>query len=120
MQLIIYVLCGILGLLFATLAKMNSVKKDFAVANKTFVLRKFFEDEMIAIGMSTIVIALMALALDEWVNIKPIFANYVKLIFAMGGAIGSWAFLLFLGKSKRYIRNVIDEKTNIADAKTTE
>jgi hypothetical protein len=115
--MIIYLLCGALGLLFVTLAKMSSVQKDFEVANQTFVLKKFFQREMTGIGMSLVFIAIMAFTVGEWVNFKPIFADYIKLIFVMGGAIGSWAFMLFLGKSKKYIRNVIDVKTNIADGK---
>jgi hypothetical protein len=42
----------------------------------------------------------------------------VTIIFALGGAIGSWAFLLFLGRSKKYIRGIVDLKTNIADGIT--
>ena len=67
--------------------------------------------------MSIIFILIMAFTLGEWVNIKPIFKDYIKVIFVMGGAIGSWAFMLVLGKSKTYIRGVIDVKTNIADKK---
>lgn len=112
-----YLLCGLLGLLFVTLAKMNSVQKDFEVANQTFVLKKFFEKEATGIAMSILVIIIMAVTVSEWIKVKPIFADYVKIIFVMGGAIGSWAFLLLLGKSKTYIRKIIDEKTNIADGK---
>ena len=115
--MIIYLLCGLLGLLFETLAKMSSVQKDFEVANKTFVIKKFFQREMTGIGMSVVFIIIMAFTVSEWVNYKAVFANYIKIIFTMGGAIGSWAFMLFLGKSKKYIRNVVDIKTNIADGK---
>lgn len=115
--MIMYLLSGLLGLLFVTLAKMSSIKKDFEVANQQFVLKKFFEHEYIAISMSIVVILLMAITMEEWVNIKPQFVDYVRIIFALGGAIGSWAFLLFLGKSKQYIRKIVDEKTNIADGK---
>lgn len=108
---------GLLGLIFVTLAKMQSVKKDFMVANKNFVVKKFLEDELIGISMSIVFVLLMALTIKEWVNIKPWAENYVTIIFAMGGAIGSWAFMLFLGKSKKYIRGVVDRKTDIADGK---
>jgi len=67
--------------------------------------------------MSIVVILLMAITMTEWVGIKPQFVDYVRIIFALGGAIGSWAFLLFLGKSKKYIRGIVDQKTNIADGK---
>lgn len=112
-----YLLAGLLGLLFVTLAKASSTKKDFEVANEIFVFKKFLANEAYAICMSVIVILLMAITINEWVDIKPQISDYVTIIFAMGGAIGSWAFLLVLGKSKKYIRKIVDEKTNIADGK---
>jgi len=110
-----YLIAGLLGLLFVTLAKMQGLKKDFRVANQPFVLKKFIDGEIVGIAMSLTVILLMAVTLDEWIQIKPEVEKFVTVIFALGGAIGSWAFLLFLGGSKKYIRKIIDEKTNIAD-----
>lgn len=111
----INLLAGLLGLIFMTLSKMQSVKKDFEVANQPFVIKKFFSGEIIAIAMSLTVILLMAITVNEWIHVKPQVENYVTIIFALGGAIGSWAFLLVLGTSRKYIRNIVDKKTNIAD-----
>jgi len=113
--MLLNIIAALLGLLFVTLAKMQSLKKDFAVANQPFVLSKFFAGEFIGILMSLIFIVLMAITVQEWVQVSKYVEIYLRIIFAMGGAIGSWAFLLFLGKSKKFIRNKIDEKTNIAD-----
>ena len=113
-----YLIAALLGLLFVILHKIQATKKDFNVANQPFVLKKFFEKEFVAILMSIIVIVLMAITVDEWMYVHPSVENYVTVIFALGGAIGSWAFLLFLGGSKKFIRQVIDKKTNIADAIT--
>jgi hypothetical protein len=110
------IIVALLGLFFVTLQKMQSVKKDFEVANKEFVLKKFFSSEIIGILMSLTAIAIMAFTVKEWIGIKPQFENYVTIIFAMGGAIGSWAFLLILGTSRKYIRKVVDEKTNELDS----
>ena len=109
------ILAALLGLLFVTLNKMQSCKKDFKVANEQFVLKKFLNDELIAILMSLTFIILMAITVKEWINVKPIVEDYVTVIFALGGAIGSYAFLVFLGGSKKYIRGIVDKKTNIAD-----
>lgn len=113
--MIMYLFAGILGLIFATLAKAQSTKKDFTVANETFVFQKFLKNEAIGISMSLIVILLMAITMSEWVKISPKVSDYVTIIFALGGAIGSWAFLLLLDSSKKRIRKIVDEKTNIAD-----
>ena len=102
---------GLLGLIFMTLSKMQSVKKDFDANKQPFVLKKFFSGEIIGIGMSFIVIILMAITVQEWVKVSPKVADYVTIIFALGGAIGSWAFLLLLGTSRKYIRKVIESKT---------
>jgi hypothetical protein len=108
-------LAALLGLIFVTLAKMSSTKKDFESAGHTFVTSKFLRDEFIGLMSSIAFILLMAVTVNEWVAISSKVAAFVTCIFGMGGAIGSWAFLLFLGKSKKYIRTVIDLKTNAFD-----
>lgn len=108
-------IAGLLGLIFMVLAKMQSTRKDFHVAGQPFSAKKYFEDEVIGIGMSLVVIVLMALSIKEWVTLSPKAADYVTIIFALGGALGSWAFLLFLGNSKKYIRKIVDIKTNVSD-----
>lgn len=110
-----YLLAGLLGLLFVTLAKMNGVKKDFDAAGHPFKASKFFRDEAIGICMSVVVILIMAITLREWGSSSEKIQKYIMCIFVLGGAIGSWAFSYFLGKSKKYIRTVIDLKTNIVD-----
>jgi len=109
--MLINISVALLGLLFVTLAKMQSVKKDFDAAKQVFVVKKFLKGESIAILMSVIVIVAMALTIEEWIKISPKFSDYVAIIFGLGGAIGSWAALLFIGKSKDYIRKVIEFKT---------
>ncbi len=116
----ILLLSGLLGMIFHLLAKMQTLRNDFKVANQEFVYSKFFKDESIAIASSIVFIVIMALVLPEILTLKPSVEDYVRILFVMGGALGSWAFGYFLGKSKKYIRNVIDIKTNIADGKTDE
>jgi len=114
--MLLNLIAGFLGLLFVALAKMSSLQKDFRVANQTFVFRKFVEGEIVGWLSSFAFILIMAVTLPEWISYKPQIENYIRLIFVMGGAIGSWAFMLFLGKSKKFIRNKIDDKTNELDS----
>ena len=109
--MIINIVVALLGLLFVTLAKAQSVKKDFDAAKQVFVVKKFLNGEAIAIAMSIVIIIIMALTVEEWIKVSPKVSDYVTIIFGLGGAIGSWAALLFLGKSKDYIRKVIEFKT---------
>lgn len=114
----ILLLSGLLGILFQVLAKMSSLKKDFEVANQAFVTKKFFQTEWVGWASSICFVLIMAITLPEIITYKPIVEQYVRILFVFGGAIGSWAFGYLLGKSRKYIRNVIDVKTNIADNKT--
>lgn len=116
----ILLLCGLLGMLFHIISKMQTLKNDFKVANEDFVISKFFKEEFIAMLSSVVFIVIMALVLPEILTFRPDIESYVRVLFVMGGALGSWTLGYFLGKSKKYIRNVIDVKTNIADAKTDE
>lgn len=113
--MIIYLLAGVLGLIFATLAKMSSIKKDFDASGHPFVVSKFIRDEFIGIGMSITFILIMAITINEWSTYSETVNKFIISLFVLGGAIGSWVFLLFLGKSKKYIRTVIDIKTNSFD-----
>jgi len=108
-----YLAAGLLGLLFATFAKANSLQKYFESVKQPFVWKKFFEKEAIGIAMSITFILLMAITAKEWMDIKPYVTKFVTITFALGGAIGSYVFLLFLGGSKKYIRGVI--KSKLAD-----
>lgn len=114
--MILNLFAGFLGWLFVALAKMSSLQKDFRVANQEFVFKKFIAGEWVGWVMSFVFILIMAITLPEWITIKPETENYIRILFVMGGAIGSWAFMLFLGKSKKFIRSKIDEKTNELDS----
>ncbi len=114
--MMINLIAGMLGWLFVALAKMSSLQKDFRVANQPFVFKKFVAGEYVGWLMSFVFILIMALTINEWLTIKADTEKYIRLIFTMGGAIGSWAFMLFLGKSKKFIRSKIDAKTNELDS----
>lgn len=113
----IYLLAGLLGILFQVLAKMSALKKDFEVANQVFVPAKFFEKDWIGISSSVVSVLILAIVLPDILKVRPDLINLVRILFVMTGAIGSWAFSLILGGTKKYIRKVVDEKTNIADGK---
>lgn len=110
-------LAGLLGLIFVALAKMSSLQKDFRVANQPFVFKKFVAGEIVGWLMSFVFILIMAITQSNWLYVKPEIEIYITVIYVLGGAIGSWAFMLFLGKSKKFIRSKIDQKTDIADGK---
>jgi hypothetical protein len=109
---------GFLGVVAHTLSKIISFKKDFEIANEQFVLRKYFKDDWPAVLLSMVIVLAVALFKEEVLNYKPAVSSYIKIIFFAIGALGSWLFNLLLGKTKKHIRGIIDEKTDIADKKT--
>lgn len=110
-------LAGFLGIVFQNLVKAASLKKIFDASNEKFVWGKFFNGEFISILSSVTFVIILAVCLPEILNYRPDLIKLVRITFLFGGAIGSFAFTYFLGKSKRYITKIIDDKTNIADDK---
>lgn len=113
--MLINLLCAILTNLFVQLHALNSVKQLAQKANQPFVFKKYLEAESIAIISGLIPIAIWALIYNEVGQAVPQAVIYVRLSFVFIGAAGAWLLTLFLGKSKKWIRNVIDEKTNELD-----
>jgi|DEB19_MinimDraft_2_1074335.scaffolds.fasta_scaffold222968_1 hypothetical protein len=113
----ILILAGVLGIIFQTLIKIGSLKKDYKAANQVFTLKDFFNYDYPYILASVIVVFIMAILLPEIIKYRPGLENYLRALFTAGGAIGTQVLSYFFGKSKKYIRGIIDAKTNIADGK---
>lgn len=104
-----------LGTVFTVLVNIQSKKKLFELSNVEFCLRKYFEDEVYAIMSNVVVVLIMALSVNEWATINETVQKFVTVIFALGGSIGAYGFSSILGGTKKKIRNIIDQKTDIAD-----
>lgn len=111
-------IAGICGVLYHTIIKAQSVKKRFKAANQEFVISKFLRDEALAIASSVITVVLCLVVIDELFRISPRVADYIKALFAFMGYTGASIIQHVFGKSEKYILNIIDKKTNIADNKT--
>jgi hypothetical protein len=106
---------GLLGLIFFYLGKANSLQKDFAVANQPFILKKFFEKEAISIAMSVVALIIVIIVFPEFTGQYPGLSRWTISSHVFGGACGTWLLSLVFGKTKTFIRGVVDTKTNIAD-----
>ena len=113
--MLMLLLAGLLGVILQVLVKMKSTKSLFDIANQTFVYKKFFEKESVAIATSIVFVLIMAITVNEWMQYKEWVQDYLRLLFTLGGAIGSWLAGYTLGRSKSFIKNIIDTKTNKAD-----
>lgn len=114
MDMILNIIAGMLGILFQMFARMDSLRKYFKAANQEFVMKKFFRDDWMSIAGSITFVFIMAITVKELIVLRPGIEQYQRITFTMGGAIGSWAFGYFLGKSKKYIQQKIDDKTKPA------
>lgn len=113
--MLINFLCGVLGNLFIILNSLNSSKTLAANSKVEFSFKKYFEREAIAIITGFIPLFIYLLTYDEATAVAPKLVLIQKISFAVVGAIGSWIFLQLLGKTKRWVRGIIDEKTNELD-----
>lgn len=109
-----YLLAGLLGITFFFLGQANETRKDFKAAGNTFMPGKFLKDEFISILLHVVAVLILAFTVDEWSNYSPLIQKYVTCIFALGGIIGPWLISLISSSSKKYIRKVVDIKTNVS------
>jgi hypothetical protein len=70
-------------------------------------------------GMAASVLSVFiwALLYPEVVIKYPAIEGWIRGSFFVMGAMGSWVLQMALGKTRGYIRNIVDTKTNIADGK---
>lgn len=109
-----YLLAGLLGITFFFLGQANETRKDFKAAGNPFVPFKFFKDEFISILLHFVAVLILAITVNEWSNYSAVVKKYITCIFALGGIIGPWLISLISSTSKKYIRKVVDIKTNVA------
>lgn len=110
-----YLLAGLLGIAFFFLGLANETRKDFKAAGQPFVVKNFFRDEAINMMLHIVAILILAVTVSEWIYVHPKVKDFITCIFALGGIIGPWLISLISNKSKKYIRTVVDIKTNIVD-----
>jgi uncharacterized membrane protein YeiH len=105
--MILNIIAGLLGLLFVSLNKLQSTKKDFEAAKQPFVFNKYLKSEWIGLVMSLVVIIILLVTQSEWTKLVPKSEAMTKIIYATMGAVGAWAFSYWLGTSKNYIRQIV-------------
>jgi len=104
-----------------SLIKADSLKKDFEKANIPFKFgRDYLGKDFLGITASFLTPFLWLLMFGEVAAKYPAIEGYAICTFALIGGTGSYFFQLFLSRSKKYFRAVIDAKSNIADGKSSD
>lgn len=112
MTTLIYLISGLLGVAFMMFMRIRSLKQYFKAANQHFKFQKFIEDDIWNLASSVTFVIILIMTIPEIIQYKPDVEKFVRFLFVVSGAIGDWAFALFLSKSKKHIRSVINEKIN--------
>lgn len=112
-------LLGLLGIAFQTLIKISTLKKQSQLANHSFSVSDYFNNDWPTVCLNLITLAVAVIAMDELVKYQPKVLPFIKWFFFFIGYTGSSLLNYFLSKSQNLINNVIDQKSNIADSKNT-
>lgn len=112
------ILCGIAGVVIHSLWKLDTLQKDALRANIPFHWYKdYFVRDRFAIIAAFLSVAIWFLVFGEaatrfqWLTVFP------RVSFVTMGMTGSYAFQRWLGRARKWINKIIDEKTDIADGK---
>src|SRR5687767_3932487 len=112
------ILCGLCGVLFHCLLKLNSLLTDARKANMDFNWYKdYLYLDFISILISVLSVGIWYLVFHEMANKYHGIQDFARVSFVTMGAIGSYAIQLAMSKAKARIRDVINTKTDIADGK---
>lgn len=109
---------GLLGMLFQVFVlKMPALKKRAEAANVEFKPMDYFKTDWLALSTSVLSIVIGVFVFDELTNSYPSIVKYAKFFFIFVGYTGASFLQGVLGVYDTRVRNIVNEKTNIADAK---
>lgn len=100
------------------LLKIPELRSLYRKANEDFCWKKYWQTDWNVIIGTQVVGAMLILGLNELTQWKPQILDYIKWFFGGIGAVGSSIIVSKWSQTKKYIMNIIDSKTNIADKVT--
>lgn len=111
-----YLLLGVFGVVLHSLFKCKSLNEDAIAANLQFsFVRDYIQKDFYGLLASLLSPLIWYFIFAELAAKYPSLENFVLTSFFVMGFMGSYIFQLALGRMKKQIRRVVDEKTNIAD-----
>lgn len=115
MEQLIYILCGLGGVIMHCLAKAKSLMNYAKKANVKFGFKDYLEKDFIAVSMSLLSVFLWLLLFPEVGKVRPNILVFTRVSFFAVGLLGSWLIQTFISRAKSYIMNIVDKKTDKAD-----
>lgn len=111
------IIAGLIGMLFHIFVlKLPAMKVRAKNANTDFSIKDYLKDDWVALGASLISVIVAVFVIDEILNFKPSIKDYLKFFFVFIGYTGSSILQGVLSKTEKKIQEIVDEKTNKADA----
>lgn len=107
----------IIGNLIHIAFKAYSLSVDYKKANMKFHFSQYVRDDRFALILDLLGSLGLVYLADEWINNEYILGK-IKTAFVVVGFTGSYVIQYFASVAKKRFRQVVDEKTNIADEKT--
>ena len=115
---LLFLLVGMAGFVFHSLLKLKSLNDDSIAANLQFnVWRDYIQKDLYGILAAFFSPFVWLLLFGEIAAKYTSLQEFALTSFFVFGALGSYILQLLLGRAKKQIRKVVDEKTNIADNK---
>jgi len=112
-----FIVCGVAGVLFHSLLKLNGLLVDARKANINFKwYRDYVYKDFPSILLSFLSVGIWYLIFHEVAAQYHGISDFARVSFVTMGAIGSYIIQLGLSKAKKQIRSIVDQKTNELDA----
>ena len=115
MEMLIYLLAGLLGVVAHCFCKAKDIIDYAEKANIEFSVSQYFKKDWFSIGMSILSVLIWLLIFGEVGAKYPKIIDFIRCTFILMGFLGSYIIQKFFSRGKSYISNIIDQKTNIAD-----
>lgn len=115
MEYLIYLVAGLLGVIAHCLFKARDLISDSKRLNEKITFKDYLLTDWFGISASLLSVFIWLLIFGEVGSKYPKIIDYVRCSFTGMGFVGSYVLQKFFSRSKAYIRNVMDEKSNISD-----
>lgn len=113
---ILLIICGLAGVLFHCLLKLQGLLTDARVANIKFnAIQDYWIRDAISISLSLLSVGIWYLVYKEVANKYEVVSGWTRISFVGMGLLGSYIIQLIASRAKKRIRQVVDAKTNAID-----
>lgn len=107
---------GLLGVIANILFKISTLRTSAKVANAPFSIAGYFQDDWFPILLSVFTVGLCVFVRDEIIQYSAKIGLFIKIFFILAGYSGSSILQKLLSKATERVNQIIDTKTDIADA----